>query len=75
MEKDVTFYSTGLKLFGTLYVPDDSGREKRPCSVLSRTARESQVILPTLPARLSCSCTAFVFDYRGFGESEGQKIA
>jgi pimeloyl-ACP methyl ester carboxylesterase len=76
MEKDVTFYSAGLKLFGTLYVPDDlRAGEKRPTVLCCHGLRANRkVILPDFArAFVKAGYAAFVFDYRGFGESEGQK--
>ncbi len=76
MEKEVTFYSAGLKLFGTLYLPDGlrSG-EKRPTVLCCHGLRANRkVILPDFArAFVKQGYAAFVFDYRGFGESEGPK--
>lgn len=76
MEKDVTFYSAGLKLAGTLYFPDHlpSG-EKRPTVLCCHGLRANRkVILPEFArAFTKKGYVAFVFDYRGFGDSEGQK--
>src|SRR5215471_4310265 len=76
MEKDMTFYSAGLKLVGTLYLPDGlrSG-EKRPTVLCCHGLRANRkVILPDFArAFVNQGYAAFVFDYRGFGESEGPK--
>jgi pimeloyl-ACP methyl ester carboxylesterase len=76
MEKELTFYSAGLKLFGTLYLPDNlrSG-DKRPTILCCHGLRANRkVILPEFArAFAKQGYTAFVFDYRGFGESEGPK--
>ncbi len=76
MEKDVTFYSAGLKLVGTLYTPDSlRAGEKRPTVLCCHGLRANRkVILPDFArAFVKAGYAAFVFDYRGFGESEGQK--
>lgn len=76
MEKDVAFYSAGLKLVGTLYAPDDlRAGEKRPTVLCCHGLRANRkVILPDFArAFVKAGYAAFVFDYRGFGESEGQK--
>ncbi|MGE0823963.1 MAG: alpha/beta hydrolase [Candidatus Binatia bacterium] len=76
MEKDLTFYSAGLKLFGTLYLPDNlRPGEKRPTVLCCHGLRANRkVILPEFArAFTKQGYVAFVFDYRGFGDSEGQK--
>jgi fermentation-respiration switch protein FrsA (DUF1100 family) len=76
MEKELTFYSAGLKLFGTLYLPDGlRPGEKRPTVLCCHGLRANRkVILPDFArAFVKHGYAAFVFDYRGFGESEGQK--
>jgi fermentation-respiration switch protein FrsA (DUF1100 family) len=76
MEKDVTFYSAGFKLIGTLYFPDNlrSG-EKLPTVLCCHGLRANRkVILPDFARAFNKNgYAAFIFDYRGFGESEGQK--
>jgi fermentation-respiration switch protein FrsA (DUF1100 family) len=76
MEKDLTFYSAGLKLVGTLYVPDNlRAGEKRPTVLCCHGLRANRkVVLPEFArAFVQQGYVAFVFDYRGFGDSEGQK--
>jgi len=76
MEKDLTFYSAGLKLIGTLYVPDNlRAGEKRPTVLCCHGLRANRkVVLPDFArAFVKQGYVAFVFDYRGFGDSEGQK--
>ncbi|HEX9596549.1 MAG TPA: alpha/beta fold hydrolase, partial [Anaerolineales bacterium] len=76
MEKDVTFYSAGLKLVGTLYAPDNlrSG-DKRPTVLFCHGLRANRKVIAPDFARafVKEGFVTFVFDYRGFGESEGQK--
>ncbi len=76
MEKEVAFYSAGLKLAGTLYFPDGLGPgEKRPAVLCCHGLRANRkVILPEFARAFSQrGYVALVFDYRGFGESEGPK--
>jgi len=76
MEKEVTFYSAGFKLFGTFYFPDTMGPgEKLPTVLCCHGLRANRkVILPDFArAFTKHGYAAFIFDYRGFGESEGQK--
>lgn len=76
MEKEVTFYSAGFKLFGTFYFPDTmrSG-EKLPTVLCCHGLRANRkVILPDFARAFNKQgYAAFIFDYRGFGESEGKK--
>jgi fermentation-respiration switch protein FrsA (DUF1100 family) len=76
MEKDVTFYSAGIKLVGTLYFPDDlRPGEKRATVLFCHGLRANRkVILPEFARAFNQhGYVAFIFDYRGFGESEGPK--
>src|SRR5262245_54675949 len=76
MEKELTFYSAGLKLAGTLYLPDDlQPVDERPTVLCCHGLRANRkVILPEFArAFAKQGYAAFVFDYRGFGDSEGTK--
>ena len=77
MEKDLTFYSGGLKLVGTLYAPDNlrPGDKKRPTILFCHGLRANRKVIAPDFARafVKEGYATFVFDYRGFGESEGQK--
>jgi len=76
MEKELTFYSAGLKLAGTLYLPDNlRPGDKRPTVLCCHGLRANRkVILPEFArAFTKHGYVAFVFDYRGFGDSEGPK--
>jgi hypothetical protein len=76
MEKDLTFYSAGLKLVGTLYTPDNiRPGEKRPTVLFCHGLRANRKVIAPEFARAFAKegYVVFVFDYRGFGESEGQK--
>jgi hypothetical protein len=76
MEKDMTFYSAGFKLVGTLYTPDTlRPGEKRPTVLFCHGLRANRKVIAPEFARAFAKegYVVFVFDYRGFGESEGQK--
>ena len=76
MEKEVTFYSAGFKLFGTFYFPDTMRPgEKLPTVLCCHGLRANRkVILPDFARAFNKhGYAAFIFDYRGFGESEGKK--
>ncbi|MEW6300939.1 MAG: alpha/beta hydrolase [Thermodesulfobacteriota bacterium] len=76
MEKDLTFYSAGFKLAGTLYLPDSvRPGDKRPTVLCCHGLRANRkVILPDFARAFTRhGYAAFVFDYRGFGDSEGPK--
>lgn len=69
-------YSAGFKLFGTLDLPDKfRAGEKLPTVLCCHGLRANRkVILPEFArAFVKQGYAAFVFDYRGFGESEGTK--
>ncbi|MCP4213141.1 MAG: alpha/beta hydrolase [bacterium] len=75
MRKDVTFYSNGVLVKGFLYVPDGiEEKDRRPGVVLCHGFAGVKELL--LPAYAEAFCkSGFVvlsFDYRGFGESEGE---
>ena len=75
-EKDLSFYSAGLKLAATLYTPDAGAAKKSlPAIVLCHGLRcNRKIVLPGFAkAFVAQGFAAFAFDYRGFGESEGKK--
>ena len=77
MEKELTFYSAGLKLAGTLYLPDNlSVGDTCPAVLCCHGLRaDRKIILPEFArAFTKHGYGAFVFDYRGFGDSEGPKM-
>jgi len=76
MEKELTFYSAGLKLAGTLYLPDNLPvGDQCPAVLCCHGLRaDRKIILPEFAREFTKhGYAAFVFDYRGFGESEGPK--
>jgi len=76
MEKDLIFYSAGLKLVGTLYAPDNlRAGDRRPTVLFCHGLRANRKVIAPDFARafVKEGYATFVFDYRGFGDSEGQK--
>ncbi len=72
--RDVTFYSGGVKLAATLYLPDDSA-QALPVALLCHGLRaDRKVFLPPFAEEfVRAGYAAFIPDYRGFGESEGPR--
>ena len=76
VEKDLSFYSAGLKLAATLYAPEPTpGGKKLPVVVLCHGLRcNRKIVLPGFAKGFVAEgYAALAFDYRGFGESEGKK--
>jgi pimeloyl-ACP methyl ester carboxylesterase len=73
-EKKVEFYSGGQKLAGILFVPDEA-RERTAGIVLCQGYTGTKELFLPLLAQRFCSgeYACLVFDYRGWGESEGEK--
>lgn len=72
----VHFYSEGARLSGILYLPDNQGSaKKRPGIVLCHGFTGiKELILPRYAeAFAEAGLVALTFDYRGFGESDGQR--
>lgn len=72
----VSFYSAGSRLDGELLVPDDYQEgERRPAICLCHGySGIRQLILPEYSQKfLDAGFVAFIWDYRGFGTSEGEK--
>ncbi|GIX49785.1 MAG: hypothetical protein KatS3mg131_3996 [Candidatus Tectimicrobiota bacterium] len=75
MERRVSFYSEGLRLAGVLFVPDDlPPGHKRPGIVLCQGfSGIKDALLPDVARRfVQAGYVALTFDYRYFGESEGE---
>ena len=76
MIQEVVFYSEGSKIIGDLYLPDaQSGEGKLPVIVLCHGfAGIREILLPAYAALFAENgFAALVFDYRGFGDSEGER--
>jgi dienelactone hydrolase len=75
MERRVSYYSQGAKISAVLYLPDDAGAAKRPGIVLCHGFTGiKELILPDYARRFAAAgYVALAFDYRGFGESEGER--
>lgn len=72
----VSFFSEGCRLDGELMVPDDLGAgERRPAICLCHGYSGIRgLILPEYAQRfVDAGFVAFIWDYRGFGTSEGEK--
>ena len=76
MEKSVHFYSEGFKLAAVMYVPDDyQPGQKRPGIVFCHGyGGTKEIELPMLGYRfMEAGYVSLAFDYRGSGESEGER--
>jgi pimeloyl-ACP methyl ester carboxylesterase len=72
----VAFFSEGHRLAGLLYTPDNLGPgEKRPAVVLCLGFNYlKELVMPDIAKALNrAGYVALLFDYRGFGESEGPR--
>ncbi|MFQ5879684.1 MAG: alpha/beta hydrolase [Dehalococcoidia bacterium] len=76
MQREVSFYSDGLKIAGIYYVPDGlQAGERRPAIVCLHgySGLKDAYLLP-VPERLSeLGYVALAIDHRGFGKSEGTR--
>jgi fermentation-respiration switch protein FrsA (DUF1100 family) len=76
MKQEVIFYSENCKIVGDLYLPDNySAGVKLPAVVLCHGFSGIREILLPPYAELFAQngFAALVFDYRGFGDSEGER--
>lgn len=75
MDRPVEFYSEGSKIAGRLYLPDGVRAGRVPGVVLCHGfSCIKEVILPDYAQRFAAAgFAALAFDYRGFGESEGER--
>ncbi|HEX9890006.1 MAG TPA: alpha/beta fold hydrolase [Nitriliruptorales bacterium] len=77
MKRPVTIWSEGTRLAGDLFVPDDLGPgERRPALLLCHGWGGLKQHLSTAYAPRFCAegFVVLTFDYRGWGESDGQLI-
>ncbi len=76
MERPVSYYSEGARLGAVLYLPDGAGpSSRRPGIVLCHGFTGiKELILPDYARRFAAAgYVALAFDYRGFGQSEGER--
>jgi uncharacterized protein len=73
--EQVRFYSHGAALAGTLMLPDDANPEAPVPGVAQGPGwlglRDAKLYQPYHDALLQAGIAVLVFDYRGFGDSEG----
>lgn len=75
-DRQVSFYSEGYKLTGTIYLPDNYKRgEKRPLIIPSSGYQGFNEFYPKLFSKYltKAGYICLGFDYRGFAESGGRK--
>jgi fermentation-respiration switch protein FrsA (DUF1100 family) len=76
MKQDVLFYSENCKIVGDLYLPDSIPQdEKLPAVILCHGfSGIREILLPPYAAFFAQNgFAALVFDYRGFGDSQGER--
>lgn len=71
----VRFYSRGSALAGSLLLPDDASSERPVAAVAQGPGwlglRDAKLYQPYHEALLAAGIAVLVFDYRGFGDSQG----
>ena len=72
--EDVTFYSEGERISGILRFPD--GPANDPCPAVVQGPgwlglKDARLYLPYHEALTDAGIAVLIFDYRGFGSSEG----
>lgn len=75
-ERQISFYSEGYKLDGTIYLPEDyQPGEKRPAVIPNSGYQGFNEFYPRLFAKnlTEAGYVCLGFDYRGFAQSEGEK--
>lgn len=76
MERQVSYYSEGTKMSAVLYAPDGAGPGRPlPGIVLCHgfTGIKELILADYAPRFAAAGYVALAFDYRGFGESEGER--
>jgi len=76
MKREVSFYSEGCKIIGDLFLPDDAADGSRlPVIILCHGFSGIREILlpPYAEAFARQGFVSLIFDYRGFGDSEGER--
>ncbi len=75
MERNVGFYSDGLKIAGVLFEPDNAGDRTCPGIIMCQgmVGVKEYFWFPYIARRfVELGYVALIWDYRGVGESEGQ---
>ena len=75
-QKDLTFVSEGSRMNGMLRLPDDAGSEPLPAVVQGPGwlgLKDSKLYIRYHEAFTSAGYAVFIFDYRGFGDSDGDR--
>jgi pimeloyl-ACP methyl ester carboxylesterase len=74
-QEQVRFFSYGSALAGTLTLPDGAAEDRRVPAVVQGPGwlglRDAKLYQPYHDALLAAGIAVLVFDYRGFGDSEG----
>ena len=76
MERNISFYSDGLKIGAELFEPDDARENSCPGIVLCPTmsGHKEYYWYPDIARRLvSVGCVVLSFDFRSLGDSEGEE--
>jgi uncharacterized protein len=75
MKQEIEFYSEGSLIKAHLYLPDNTGENKLPVIILCHGfAGVKELLLPAYAQKFSQhGYASLTFDYRGFGESEGEE--
>ncbi|MBI5118833.1 alpha/beta fold hydrolase [Candidatus Poribacteria bacterium] len=74
--EQVRFYSEGARLAGTLYLPDTASEEAKCAGIVlchGFTGIKETILPHYAQAFAAAGFAALTFDYRGFGESDGQR--
>jgi fermentation-respiration switch protein FrsA (DUF1100 family) len=74
MSRSISFYSQGARLAGTLWTPPPSARGPAPAVIVtgSWTTVKEQMPANYAPLLAAAGFVVLTFDFRGFGESEGE---
>jgi len=76
LKQDITFFSEGTPIVGDLYLPENIAEEQKlPAVVLCHGfAGIKEILLPAYAKKFAQNgFAALIFDYRGFGASEGER--
>lgn len=76
MKKDISFYSEGLLIKGNIYIPENIETEEKLKAIIlcHGFAGIKEMLLPNFAEKFSNNgYLVMTFDYRGFGESEGER--